>query len=76
MFDWATVWPFFTVLMKFLGVAGIIIIVVLLVAIPQIEYRRDPKNYFRIVEDYDAVAADREAAAKAAEEAKTADALS
>ncbi|WP_025729920.1 PTS ascorbate transporter subunit IIC [Atopobacter phocae] len=53
MFDWATVWPFFTVLMKFLGVAGIILIVVMLLAIPQLQYRKDPEGYFLIVEDYD-----------------------
>jgi PTS system ascorbate-specific IIC component len=62
MFDWATVWPGFTVLMKFLGFVGVGLIIIFLVAIPQIEYRMNKKDYFRIVEDYDAVMAERQAA--------------
>ena len=54
MFDWDTVWPAFTVLMRFLGYAGVAIVVVVLLAIPQIEYRMDPEGYFLITEDYDA----------------------
>lgn len=54
MFDWATVWPAFTVVMKFLGYAGVAIVVIVLLAIPQIEYRMDPKGYFLITEDYEA----------------------
>lgn len=54
MFDWATVWPFFTVLMKFLGFVGVAAVVIILFAIPQLQYRSDPENYFLIVEDYDA----------------------
>lgn len=53
MFDWATVWPFFTVLMKFLGYFGIALVVIILLAIPQLQYRRDPEGYFLIVDDYD-----------------------
>jgi len=53
MFDWDTVWPVFTVLMKFLGIFGIILIIIILVVIPQLEYRHDPKNYFLMVTDYD-----------------------
>lgn len=53
MFDWDTVWPFFTVLMKFLGIAGIIVVILLLAVIPQLEYRHDPKNYFLMVTDYE-----------------------
>lgn len=53
MFDWDTVWPFFTVLMKFLGVFGLLAVVVILVLIPQLEYRHDPENYFLMVTDYD-----------------------
>jgi PTS system ascorbate-specific IIC component len=60
MFDWATVWPGFTVLMKFMGFAGVALIILILVMIPQIEYRMNKKDYFRIVEDYDAVQAERE----------------
>ena len=54
MFDWATVWPLFTVIMKYLSYAGVAVVAVLLLALPQIEYRRDPKAYFLITEDYEA----------------------
>ncbi|MBQ2214484.1 MAG: PTS ascorbate transporter subunit IIC, partial [Erysipelotrichaceae bacterium] len=54
MFDWDTVWPIFTVLMKYLGYIGVAIVVVVLLALPQIEYRQDPEGYFLITEDYDA----------------------
>ena len=54
MFDWDTVWPMFTVIMKYLGYVGVAIVVVILLAIPQIEYHRDPKGYFLITEDYEA----------------------
>ncbi|MCR5577189.1 MAG: PTS ascorbate transporter subunit IIC [Oscillospiraceae bacterium] len=54
MFDWATVWPLFTVIMKFLGYFGVVIVAALLLALPQLEYRKDPKAYFLITEDYEA----------------------
>lgn len=54
MFDWDTLWPVFTVILKFGGYFGIAIVALILIVIPQIEYRKDPKNYFLIVEDYDA----------------------
>ncbi len=54
MFDWATVWPLFTVIMKYLGYIGVGVVAVLLLALPQIEYRKDPKAYFLITEDYEA----------------------
>lgn len=50
MFDWVTVWPAFTVIMKFAGYFGIAIIIVLL-AIPQLQYRSHPDTYFLVVED-------------------------
>ena len=53
MFDWDTVWPLFTVAMRFLGYAGVALVVIVLLAIPQIEYRMDPEGYFLITEDYD-----------------------
>ncbi|WP_195274436.1 PTS ascorbate transporter subunit IIC [Enterococcus mundtii] len=52
MFDWATAWPFFTVLMKFFGYAGVALVVVGLLLIPQLQYRKNPEGYFLIVEDY------------------------
>lgn len=54
MFDWATVWPLFTVAMKYLGYIGLALVVVFLFAIPQIEYRQDPEGYYLITEDYEA----------------------
>ena len=54
MFDWATVWPVMTVLMKYMSWAGVIICVVGLLALPQIEYLKDKKGYFLITEDYEA----------------------
>lgn len=54
MFDWATIWPGFTVLMKFLGYFGIAIVVIILIAIPQFQYRSDKEGYFLKAEDYDA----------------------
>ena len=54
MFDWATVWPFFTVIMKYLGYIGVAVIIIMLLAIPQLQYRADPEGYFMITEDYPA----------------------
>ncbi len=54
MFDWATVWPLMTVVMKFLGYFGLVLCAVALLAIPQIEYMMDKKGYFLITEDYEA----------------------
>lgn len=54
MLDWATVWPGFTILMKVLGYAGIVAVVIILLAIPQLQYRKNPAGYFMIVDDYDA----------------------
>lgn len=53
MFDWATVWPFFTILMKYAGYVGIALVVLILVLIPQLQYRADPEGYFLKAEDYD-----------------------
>ncbi|WP_086313849.1 PTS system ascorbate-specific transporter subunit IIC [Enterococcus sp. 7F3_DIV0205] len=54
MFDWATVWPVMTILMKYLGYFGVALVVILLLAIPQFQYRANPEGYFLIAEDYDA----------------------
>ena len=53
MFDWDTVWPLATVVMKFLGIAGVVIVAVALLAIPQIEAKLEGENYFLITEDYE-----------------------
>jgi ascorbate PTS system EIIC component len=53
MWDWAVVWPVFTILMKFLSYFGVAIIVAFLVIIPQLQYRSDKKNYFLVTDDYE-----------------------
>ncbi|MEY8356855.1 PTS ascorbate transporter subunit IIC [Lachnospiraceae bacterium 54-53] len=54
MWDWAVVWPVMTAVMKFLSYAGVALVVAGLLAIPQIQYRKDKKGYFLITEDYEA----------------------
>ena len=54
MWDWAVVWPVFTVVMKYLSYAGIALVVVALVIIPQLQYRADKEGYFLMTEDYEA----------------------
>ena len=54
MIDWHTVWPGFTVILKYLGYVGIVVVALILILIPQLQYRKDPKNYFLMVEDYEA----------------------
>ena len=54
MWDWAVVWPVFTVVMKYLSYIGVAIIFVVLLAIPQIQYRMDKEGYFLMTEDYEA----------------------
>ncbi|WP_313075246.1 PTS ascorbate transporter subunit IIC [Lacrimispora sp.] len=54
MWDWAVVWPVMTGVMKYLSYGGVAIVVAALVAIPQIQYRKDKKGYFLITENYEA----------------------
>ena len=54
MWDWAVVWPIFTVIMKYAGFIGLAIILVVLILIPQLQYRKHPDTYFLCVEDYEA----------------------
>ena len=54
MWDWAIVWPVFTVLMKYLSYAGLAIVIIALIAIPQIQYRLDKNGYFLMTEDWEA----------------------
>ena len=54
MWDWAVVWPVFTVAMKFLSYAGVAIVFIVLMAIPQIQYMKDKEGYFLMTEDYEA----------------------
>ncbi len=59
MFDWVVIWPAFTLVMQYLGYVGVALLVVVLVAIPQLQYRKDPKGYFLCVTDYEAYKAHR-----------------
>ncbi len=54
MWDWAVVWPIFTVVMKYLSFVGVGAVILFLIAIPQLQYRADPEGYFLVTEDYDA----------------------
>lgn len=54
MWDWAVVWPAFTVIMKYLGYVGVAVIVVGMLAIPQLQYRKNKEGYFMVTEDYEA----------------------
>ena len=54
MWDWAVVWPIFTLIMKYAGFIGLAIILVVLILIPQLQYRSHPDTYFLCVEDYEA----------------------
>lgn len=40
--------------MKYLGYVGVAVVAVILLAIPQIKYRMDPKGYFLMTGDYEA----------------------
>ncbi len=53
MFDWATVWPIFTVLMTYLSYIGLALVIIILIAIPQIQYRMNKKTYFLETEDWE-----------------------
>lgn len=54
MWDWAVVWPVFTVVMKYLSWIGVALVVVALAIIPQLQYRMDKDGYFLMTEDYEA----------------------
>jgi PTS system ascorbate-specific IIC component len=53
LFDWVTVWQGFAYLMKYAGFIGVGLIVIILLAIPQIQYARHKDTYFLITDDYD-----------------------
>ncbi len=46
MFDWATVWMGVTLLTNVLGIIVPILLIPLFLIIPQLQYRRNKKNYF------------------------------
>jgi PTS system ascorbate-specific IIC component len=47
--DWDTIWPFFGVIMKNFAVPGVVLIIVAMLIIPQIQYRRSENKelYFK-----------------------------
>lgn len=51
MFDWATFWAAFVLLADKLGIIVPIILIPLLMIIPQLQYRRNKKNYFTTMRD-------------------------
>ncbi|HBC27418.1 MAG TPA: PTS ascorbate transporter subunit IIC, partial [Ruminococcaceae bacterium] len=53
MWDWAVMWPIFTVLMKYMSYAGLAIVVIGLILIPQLQYRKHKDTYFMETEDYE-----------------------
>ncbi|MBR2067859.1 MAG: PTS ascorbate transporter subunit IIC [Solobacterium sp.] len=52
-FDVSTVWLVGGLLQKYLGIIGYVLCIVALLAIPQLQYRKDPEHYFEVVEDWD-----------------------
>lgn len=54
MFDWAVIWPLLGVIMHYLGYIGVALIIIVMLAIPQLQYKADPEGYFLCVEDWEA----------------------
>lgn len=54
-FDWDTLWPLFGVVMKYGQYFGVAAVIIFMLAIPQIQYRKNKENYFKIAEDYESV---------------------
>ena len=52
MWDWAMMWPVFTLAMKYLSYFGVAAIVIFFIAIPQIQYRMNKDTYFLVIDDY------------------------
>lgn len=52
-FDWDTLWPFIGVIMNNFQYIGVGLVILALLAIPQIIYYRNKDTYFLIAEDYE-----------------------
>ncbi|ONI45419.1 PTS ascorbate transporter subunit IIC [Candidatus Epulonipiscioides gigas] len=52
-FDWSTIWLGIGFSMKHLGYIGFAISLIVLLAIPQLQYLKNKKYYFTITEDYE-----------------------
>ena len=59
-FDWDTLWPVVGVLMDKFAYVGVGIAVVGMLLIPQIQYFKNKKGYFKLVEDYEVYLEDKE----------------
>lgn len=44
--DWATVWPVFGFIIKNLTVIGIVLVIIIMLIIPQLQYRKNKEKYF------------------------------
>lgn len=53
-FDWDTVWVGFGLLLKNAGYIGVALVALFLLAIPQLQYRKNKEHYFQVAEDYEA----------------------
>ena len=45
--DWATVWPVIGVVLKLFSVPGLVVVIVLMLIIPQIQYHYNKESYFK-----------------------------
>lgn len=48
--DWATVWPVFGFIIKYLSTIGIVLAIVLMLLIPQLQYRKNKEGYFELLD--------------------------
>ena len=48
--DYVTFWPVIGLIMKYLAVPGIIIAILLMLAIPQLQYKKNKENYWKVTE--------------------------
>ncbi len=64
-FDWDTLWLGYGVIMKYGGYAGVAALVIGMLLIPQMQYRKNKKHYFMIAEDYEQYKEEIEAENKA-----------
>lgn len=53
-FDWSTFWLGGGLLLKYAGMAGVVLLGVGMLLIPQLQYRKNKENYFLLAEDYEA----------------------
>ena len=54
-FDWVTVWPAFTVIMEYGKYIGLAAVILILLAIPQLQYRKNKETYFKVTTHWEEV---------------------